>query len=214
MLTRREFLIALGLMGLLSQTACSGSKGSHGKLPAGARTLCLGDSLTYGYSSSDPSTKSYPSLLAAQTGLVCDNEGVNGDTTAGALQRLNAIISSQKSYDFAIVSIGGNDFLKKIPEGETRSNIKAIIAKIREAGWPQILIGIPTFSTGALLGNVSDHPLYGEIAKEEGVPLLSNAWSSMLEDKSLRSDLVHGNDKGYEFFTGKLVKFLKNEGFI
>ena len=56
--------------------------------PAGENIICFGDSLTAGTGA--PEGKDYPSQLSAMIGRPVINAGVPGDTTAGALERLDA----------------------------------------------------------------------------------------------------------------------------
>jgi len=82
------------------------------------------------------------------------------------------------------------------PESGTRENIRKMVA-------------IPHFTTWELLGVVSEHPLYAELADELDVPLLKGVWAKILGDKDLKSDAVHANAAGYRLFAEKLAGFLK-----
>ncbi|WII92519.1 arylesterase [Kingella negevensis] len=205
-MNRRQFLI---LSTALLAAACSNGK-KHSKLAKGSTVLCLGDSLTAGYGA--PEGTDYPTQLAEITGWKIINGGVSGDTSEQALGRLSGLMSQEPKL--VIVSIGGNDFLQKIPESTTRVNIAKILDIIQNANIPVVLVGIPYFTTGALLGNVSEHPLYDEIATQYRIPLLKDAWADILGDKSLKSDMVHANADGYRQFAEELADFLKQQGFL
>jgi lysophospholipase L1-like esterase len=56
----------------------------------------------------------------------------------------------------------------------------------------------------AALGQMSDHPLYADIAAELNVPLQREGWSKVLGDSKLRSDAVHANAQGYVQFAHSL----------
>ena len=172
--------------------------------------LALGDSLTYGYGAAPAAA--YPVQLAGLTGWKVINGGVSGDTTADALARLPGLMQQQPKL--VIISIGGNDFLRKLPESTTRANIGKIIQTVQAANVPAVLVAIPHFTTGALFGNLSDHPLYQEIAEQYRIPLLGGAWSEILGDRDLKSDQVHANDEGYRKFAELLKAFLEEQGLV
>ncbi|EJZ50169.1 hypothetical protein [Simonsiella muelleri] len=76
-----------------------------------------------------------------------------------------------------------------------------------------MLVAIPYFTAGALIGKVSEHPLYDELAKQYQLPLFKDAWVDVLSNKDMKSDQVHGNAKGYRHFAEKSNIFLKKKGF-
>ena len=80
---------------------------------------------------------------------------------------------------------------------------------------PVLLVAVPELSlSAALTGRMKDHPIYEAVAKDEKVPLLTDAWSEVLGDEALRADQVHANAAGYARFTELLVAQLKTSGFL
>ena len=108
----------------------------------------------------------------------------------------------------------GNDFLRRIGEDETRANIGRILQTLQTASVPAVLVAEPHFTIGALVGSLSDHPLYGDLAETYRVPLLDGAWSEILGRSELRSDQIHANDEGYRLFAEKAADFLRRQGFF
>ena len=204
-MNRRQFLIGSAILAL---AACSKRRNRAQALPQGSTVLALGDSLTYGYGAAPAAA--YPVQLATLTGWKVINGGVSGDTTADALARLPELMRQQPKL--VIISIGGNDFLRKLPESTTRANIGKIIQTVQAANIPAVLVAIPHFTVGALFGKLSDHPLYQEIAEQYRIPLLSGAWSEILGDKDLKSDQIHANAEGYRKFAELLKAFLEEQG--
>lgn len=200
--TRRGFAartLALGAAALLG-TALAGCGRSQGKaqpVPAGSTVLALGDSLTYGTGAS--AEASYPTVLAELTGWNVVNAGVPGDTSAQALARLPALLAEHRPK-LVIVSIGGNDFLRKLPESDTRANVHAICKQALEAGAQVLLVAVPRATVAAALGQMTDHALYAEVAKDLNIPLQREGWGEVLAQAELRSDQVHANAKGYAQF--------------
>ena len=206
-ITRRRFMQISALLAA-ALTACS-KTAPHAALPAGSTILALGDSLTAGYGAD--AEAAYPAVLAGLTGWQIINGGVSGNTSAQALARLPALMRRQPQL--VLVSIGGNDFLRKVPEADTRSNIRQIVQQIKAAGMPAVLVAVPYFTTGALFGRLSEHPMYEELAAELNVPLFKGAWAEVLGNKKLKSDQIHANAQGYRVFAEKMWAFLKQQGF-
>ena len=200
--TRRGFAartLALGAAALLG-TALAGCGRSQGKaqpVPAGSTVLALGDSLTYGTGAS--AETSYPTVLAELTGWNVVNAGVPGDTSAQALARLAALLAEHRPK-LVIVSIGGNDFLRKLPESDTRANVHAACKLALESGAQVLLVAVPRATVAAALGQMTDHALYAEVAKDLNIPLQREGWGEVLAQAELRSDQVHANAKGYAQF--------------
>ena len=200
--TRRGFAartLALGAAALLG-TALAGCGRSQGKaqpVPAGSTVLALGDSLTYGTGAS--AEASYPTVLAELTGWNVVNAGVPGDTSAQALARLPALLAEHRPK-LVIVSIGGNDFLRKLPESDTRTHVHAICKQSLDAGAQVLLVAVPRATVAAALGQMTDHALYAEVAKDLKIPLQREAWGEVLAQPDLRADAVHANARGYAQF--------------
>lgn len=101
---------------------------------AEARTIIFfGDSLTAGYGV-DPD-EAYPALIQkkiddAKLPWRVVNAGLSGETTAGGLRRLDWIL--RQKVDIFVVELGGNDGLRGIAPATTRSNLEAMIRRIRE----------------------------------------------------------------------------------
>lgn len=208
MLTRRKFLTYTSVLLLAACGVKSGKKQT--KIAAGSTVLALGDSLTYGYGASP--AESYPAQLQKLTGWDIINGGISGDTSAQALSRLPTLL--QRQPKLVIIGIGGNDFLRKFAEAETRANIAEIIETVQKENIPAVLVGVPHLSVGALFGHLSDHPLYQELAEQYKILLFGGAWSEILSDEKLKSDQIHANAAGYRAFAERLEKFLREEGFL
>ncbi|WP_308073028.1 arylesterase [Neisseria polysaccharea] len=206
-MNRRTFLLGAGALLL---TACGRkSARTHAKIPEGSTVLALGDSLTFGYGANPG--ESYPAQLQKLTGWNIVNGGVSGDTSAQALSRLPALLARKPKL--VIVGIGGNDFLRKVPEEQTRANIAKIIETVQKENIPAVLVGVPHITLGALFGHLSDHPLYEDLSEEYGIPLFGGVWAEILGDNDLKSDQIHANGKGYRRFAEKLSDFLHTQGF-
>lgn len=200
---RRLLLAAVSLSAVTVLTGC-GKPGVTGRQVAvGANVLALGDSITYGVGASVET--SYPAVLARLTGWNIINAGVSGDTSGQALERLPPLIQ-EHSPPLVLVSIGGNDFLRRIVESETRRNVQKICELGLLSGAQVLLVAIPRFSaSAAMTGALADHPMYEDIARSLKLPLHAHGWSTVLSNAALKSDQIHANVQGYEQFARGLL---------
>ncbi|MDH6592109.1 acyl-CoA thioesterase-1 [Variovorax sp. TBS-050B] len=190
--------------------ACGRRKASSVTLKADARVLAIGDSLTFGYGA--PSEAAWPVKLAELTGWQIENAGVNGDTSAGALERLPALLSAA-SYDAILIGIGGNDMLRGVPPAATRDNLAALVQQAR-AHTPHVaLLATPApDAMRAAVGSLSDAPFYEEVARSQQALLVADVYSRVLSDAALRSDRIHANAEGYARIAQQLAERLQAAG--
>lgn len=202
-------LASIGLAAAIGMTGCD-SEPMQTALPAGSTVIALGDSLTYGYGANTETA--YPTVLAELSKWRVINAGVNGDTSADVLTRVNEI--TEQNPDLVLLGVGGNDVLQRIAPDTTRANIIATIDTLQSKNIDVVLIAEPYLSTSTLFGKASDNPLYEDIAESEGIPLYSDGWSIVLSDDALKSDRIHANAAGYRQFAEGLHGYLKDEGWV
>ena len=202
-------LASIGLAAAIGMTGCD-SEPTKTALPAGSTVIALGDSLTYGYGASTETA--YPTVLAELSKWRVINAGINGDTSADVLTRVNEI--TEQNPDLVLLGVGGNDVLQRIAPDTTRANIIATIDTLQSKNIDVVLIAEPHLSTSALFGKASDNPIYEDIAEAEDIPLYSDGWSTILSDDALKSDRIHANAAGYRQFAEGLHGYLKEEGWV
>lgn len=211
---RRVSLALAGGLALAVLVGC-GKKASitaGTAVPAGATVLALGDSLTFG-TGATPAT-AYPTVLARLSGWNVVNAGIPGHTSAQALERLPGLLADHQPA-LVIVSIGGNDLLRRQDETALRDNLRRTLAAVREAGAQALLVAVPRPTLAArVTGSLDDHPLYAEIASEAAVPLHAEGWSAVLAEDRLKSDAIHANAAGYEAFAQGLLATLQASGLL
>lgn len=111
--------------------------------PRPLRLLALGDSLTAGFGL--PHAEGFEARLqAALRGAGHDvtvlDGGVSGDTTAGALARLDWALGEDP--DCVLVELGGNDGLRGIDPADTRRNLDSILDALAARHLPTLLSGM------------------------------------------------------------------------
>jgi len=113
------------------------------------------------------------------------NASVSGDTSRGALTRLEGLLQSGPSA-IAIVELGGNDGLRGIALEEFRANLDLITAKLVAAGSRVLLIPMklpPNYGPAYARGF---EQIYRDVARVHGVVL----GDFLLEDIALRQELM------------------------
>lgn len=198
------------LLIILILASCSQGE-KYPPIPKGSAVVVLGDSLSYGTGAN--TGEDYPTLLAKSTGWNIINAGIPGDTTAGGLERLPELLEEHQPK-LLIVELGGNDLLHQTPQSEIMTNLKNILTLAKAQGVKTILVAIPEVSAlKAVVGNLSDHPLYETIAQETATPLIEGVFSEVLSERDLKADQIHPNAQGYAEVGKKMIEFLKQLGF-
>lgn len=194
---------------LILTSACGKTK--EEAIPPGSRILALGDSLTAGAGVTPE--EAWPNLLAAKTGWVVINGGISGDTSEGALQRLPSLLE-QHTPVLVLVTLGGNDMLRHLPEQETIANLERIITLIRAQGAKPVLLATPNPSLmAAVFRNLSAADFYQKMADAQKVPLIKDAIADVISDPQLKGDPLHSNAAGHALLAEKIYKELKAMGY-
>lgn len=170
--------------------------------PKGTTIIALGDSLTEGIGASKPEN-GYIGVLERRLNVTIENKGIAGDTTKDAERRLdNDVLKERPSI--VLVFLGGNDYLKQVPQEETFQNLRTIITRIQSTGAVVLLVGI----RGGLLHDKFDAN-FDDLARETGSLYVPNVLGDILGDPQLMSDEVHPNDAGYLKIADKIAPTLE-----
>ena len=164
--------------------------------------VALGDSLTAGYGLSRQ--QAYPALVAEKmraAGYEFEvvNAGSSGDTTAGGLRRLPAILRAHKKIDVFILELGINDAFRGVPIDQIRANLQAIIDQVR-ARHPTAAIVIagmqlPDFSSDDYVGAFGG--IFGALAEKNRAILIPYLLEGVGGNPDLNQwDRVHPNAAG------------------
>jgi lysophospholipase L1-like esterase len=190
--------------------ACT-AKTKQQALPAASEVLALGDSLTQG--AGVKREQAWPDLLARKTGWVVINGGVNGDTSEQALQRLPGLLDEYNPV-LVLVTLGGNDMLRNIPQQQTIANLQRILALIRAHGAKPVMLATPNPSPmRAVFQNLAAPDFYRKIAEAQHVPLIEDAIADVLSDPKLKGDALHPNAAGHVLLAEKIYKELQSIGY-
>jgi lysophospholipase L1-like esterase len=163
--------------------------------------LAFGDSLTHGTGAAQ--SESYPAVLERLIGRKVVAAGVPGEVSGAGLARLPGALA-QVQPRLLILCHGGNDFLRKLPEGQAAANVRAMVRLARDKGVDVVLVGVPKLG---LTG--SPAAFYADIAQEFRIPYEGGALKAVLTDNALKSDWVHPNAQGYARIAQSLADLLK-----
>jgi lysophospholipase L1-like esterase len=168
----------------------------------GTAIVCLGDSITAGVGAGGE--PAYPARLSALLGVPVINAGVPGETAAEGRARLSAVLAHDPWL--VIVELGGNDLLRRVPPERTEADLRAIVEGVLAAGAVPMLVAVdnPVPLVGGRLGD-----LYDRLGERYGVPVVDDALTDILGDRSLKSDEIHPNAAGYARLAEAVAKAVR-----
>lgn len=166
----------------------------------GTDVIAFGDSLIQGFGSTE--NNDLVSLLSQKTGKRIINLGVSGNTTRDGLDRLSELDKYRPKV--VILLLGGNDYLKKIPQTETFSNLEKIIKNIQDRGAVVLLLGV---RGGILVDKFEDDFQY--LSEKTESAFVSNVLDGLFANAQYMSDTIHPNDIGYSKIATRVYPVLQ-----
>jgi acyl-CoA thioesterase I len=167
-----------------------------------AKTIVfLGDSLTAGLGL--PPSEAFPALIAEKiraAGLPfqIENAGLSGDTSAGALRRIDWLL--QRPIDLLVVELGGNDGLRGLPVKALKANLQAIIDKVKAKN-PAVKVVIAGMQIPPNLGAeyaADFERVYAELARENHAVLIPFLLEGVGGHRDLnQQDMIHPTAAGH-----------------
>jgi acyl-CoA thioesterase I len=166
------------------------------------RVLIMGTSLTAGLGVAPDAA--YPARLqelmdSAGLPYRVVNAGVSGETSAGAVRRLDWLLRAPA--DVVVVETGANDMLRGLDPDSTRANLDRILVRLAaEDPRPRILI-VPMRALPNLGAEYSRsfEPIYPELAERHGVRLMPFLLDGVAGEPDMNlPDGIHPNARGHE----------------
>lgn len=188
-------LVVSGIAVLIFSQEHMQKERSHGPIVALGDSLTVGMGATPGYD--------YVSVLSRRIGEPVINAGVNGDTAADALARLEGDVLS-KNPRLVLVLLGGNDVLQRVLPEESLKNITEIVERIQDDGAVVILIGI----RGGLLRDTFKEG-FEHLASEKHAGYVPDILDDIWNKPSLMNDPIHPNDEGYALMAERIEPVLE-----
>jgi acyl-CoA thioesterase-1 len=175
--------------------------------------VVLGDSLAAGYGL-DPS-ESFPALLqkkieTAGLKFTVVNAGVSGDTTSGGLRRIDWLL--KRRVDVLVLELGGNDGLRGIPVGVTKTNLQAIIDRTKQK-FPRAQIVIAGMQMPPNMGadyTAEFAKLFPDLAKANNAALVPFLLEGVGGKPELNlPDMIHPTAEGQKIVASNVWTVLK-----
>src|SRR6266496_4952113 len=177
--------------------------------------LFFGTSLTAGYGL-DPS-QAFPVLVAQKAAaeglpITAVNAGLSGETSAGALRRIDWALGQGAPFDVVVVETGGNDALRALDPTALESNLRAIVERIKKDE-PRARIVLAVMEAPPNLGveyTRKFREAYKSVAQSEGLTLLPFLLDRVAGKPELnQDDGVHPNVAGEKIVADNVWRTLK-----
>ena len=181
------------------------------KSSAPLRIVAFGDSLTSGHRL--PQKDAYPAVIqqklnAAGLPFTIANQGISGDTTTGALRRLDRALELKPQI--AVVELGVNDGLRGVPVPQVKANLEKIIAAFQENNVEVLLCGMEALPFNGWQYTIEFHRMYEELALKYNVPLVPFVMNGVLGNPDMiADDGVHPNAAGARYIAGTIWEYLE-----
>lgn len=162
--------------------------------------LFLGTSLTAGYGLAEE--QAFPAVVQEKidsAGLPYRviNAGVSGETSAGALRRLDWLL--RQPFDVLVLETGANDMLRGQDPDSTRATIESIVERVR-ARQPNAAIVLAGMLALPNLGREYRQrfeSIYPEVASQEDLTLIPFLLQDVAAEPELNlADGIHPNEAG------------------
>ena len=200
---------AAGVAGATPEAAAS----DRARPGANVRVVFVGTSLTAGLGL-DPDS-AYPALIqrkADSAGLrvTVVNAGVSGETSAGALRRIDWVL--REPLDVLVLETGANDGLRALRVDSTRANLEAILTRARQAHPAARLVVVQMEAPPNLGSGYTGQfrAMYGEVARSTGATLTPFLLDRVAGVSRLnQADGVHPNEEGARIVAATVWKALR-----
>lgn len=207
---------------LLLLSGCRNEPITEGNLPtprvastpetATLTLVAVGDSLTEGLGV-EPD-RAYPAQLEArlkEAGLnwTVVNSGVSGETSSGALTRLDWVLKTEP--DAVLLVTGANDGLRGLDPELTQQNLDAIVSSLKEKNIKVMLGGMK--APPNLGGDYTEkfEAIYPAVADKHNVPLIPFFLEGVAKQPELNTeDGKHPNADGYGVIVENIFEPVKS----
>ena len=171
------------------------------------RIVAFGDSLTAGYNLGNE--EAFPArlqraLTAAGHAVQVHNAGVSGDTTAGALARLDWAVPSDT--EAVIVEFGANDALRGIDPAQTRSNLDRLVGTLTARGHEVLVAGMLAPPNMGREYEVAFNAIFPAVARAHGALLYPFFLDGVAAQAGLnQGDGMHPTAEGVDVIVERIL---------
>ena len=151
-------------------------------------------------------------LLHTHPGDDVVNASISGDTTAGGLARLPALMT-QHQPSIVVLELGGNDALRGLPLDTTRQNLLAMARLAKAAGAKVVVVGMQLPPNYGRAYGERFAALFGDVAHAEGTALVPFMLKGVADgpqaDAMFQADRIHPIASAHPIILGNIFPVLE-----
>jgi len=176
----------------------------------------LGTSLTAGYGLNDPPTQAYPALIQTKLDSAgrryrVVNAGVSGESSAGALSRIDWLLT-RDSVVMLFIETGANDALRGQSPDSVRARIQTLIDRANRVPHPPriVLVGMEALPNLGAEYVRRFRAIYPELARANHAVLVPFLLAGVGGVDSLnQADGIHPTARGHRIMAENVWKVLE-----
>lgn len=172
----------------------------------GGTIVAFGDSLTVGIGGSGVS---FPRVLQGLLDRQVVLSAVPGELTIEGARRLPGVLE-RVSTELLILCLGTNDFRRRIPAEQVRSNLLEMINLAQSLNVPVLLIAVPGLDTRA----GRPHPIFDDLEESDTLIIDRQSLVRLNNNPLMKADLVHLNAEGYRQLAEGVAEVLQRSGWL
>ena len=135
------------------------------------------------------------------------NASISGDTTAGGLSRLPALLA-QTRPTHVILELGGNDGLRGLPLKDSLNNLQQMAQAAKSAGAKVVVVGVQIPPNYGRRYNDELAAMFVTAAKDEGAALVPFLMAGV-PDSGYQADRIHVAEVGHPTLLSNVWPTLK-----
>ena len=214
MISRRRWLVHCSAG--LAASALFAAMPSRGAVTSKAQTiLVVGDSLSaeYGLQRGSGWVALMTERMAREhPGALVNNASISGDTTAGGLVRLPALLRQHRPT-LVILELGGNDALRGLPIDTTRSNLVEMARLAKASGAKVLILGMQLPPNYGRNYGERFAALFAEVARSQGAALVPFMLKGVADvpqaDTMFQADRIHPLASAHSIILGNVWPVLE-----
>ncbi|MGZ5277638.1 MAG: arylesterase [Caldimonas sp.] len=140
------------------------------------------------------------------------NASISGDTTAGGLARLPALLRQHRP-SLVVLELGGNDALRGLPLQTTRGNLVEMARLVKAAGAKVLIVGMQVPPNYGRSYGERFAALFAEVARSEGAALVPFMLKGVADgpqaDAMFQADRIHPLASAHPIILGNVWPVLE-----
>jgi acyl-CoA thioesterase-1 len=123
------------------------------------------------------------------------NASISGETTAGGVVRLNALLKKHQPAT-VVVQLGANDGLRGLPVAQTEQNLKRMVQMIQTARANAFIVGIRVPPNYGLDYARQFDSVFSRVGRDTQTPVVPFLFEGFAQDPGFfQADEIHPNER-------------------